>query len=370
MSFSIGEIALGKLRIVFSGRMDIDTVAQFWRPCMSAVAKSKPESLILELKEVNYCDGAGIAFLQTLIKNQQQDKHTCILNNLQDEFKKLLEHIENQPHKVKLEEVIAENLPEHLGHLAVDIVNDFKTNISFLGSLFYQTLLVFLHPHKLRWGDFWRYVEDTGPRALPIIALIGFLIGLISTFQAAPSFKEFGVQIYMVDLVGLGLVREMGPLLTAVLLSGRTASSFAAEIGTMKINEEINALNTMGLNPIRFLVVPRILASMVVTVVLETFMILFGLLGCYVVMVTLGYTFDAFIHQLYQSIVPLDYIGGLIKVFVFGIVIAGVGCLYGMKTRFGAQAVGTSTTQAVVSSLIMLVVVDGIFAVIYYVLDI
>jgi phospholipid/cholesterol/gamma-HCH transport system permease protein len=162
----------------------------------------------------------------------------------------------------------------------------------------------------------------------------------------------------------------MGPLLTAVLIAGRTASSFAAEIGTMKINEEISALNTMGLDPVRFLVVPRILATMTVTVMLETFMILFGLIGCYVVMSTLGYTLHAVLNQLQQAIDIEDCLGGMVKVFVFGIVIAGVGCLHGLKTRFGAQAVGRSTTQAVVSSLIMLVIVDGIFAVIYYILGI
>ena len=230
--------------------------------------------------------------------------------------------------------------------------------------------LAVLKPKRVRWRDFLRVAEETGPQALPIIALIGFLMGLISTFQAAPSFKQFGAQIFMVNLVGLGLVREIGPLLTTVLLAGRTASAFAAEIGTMKINQEIDALKTMGLDPIRFLVVPRILATMIITPMLEAFFIIFGLLGSFVVMLTLGYTADAFVHQLHRAIVPMDYIGGLIKVFVFGLVIASVGCLNGIKTRFGSQAVGHSTTQAVVNSLIMLVFVDGVFALIYYVLGV
>jgi phospholipid/cholesterol/gamma-HCH transport system permease protein len=135
----------------------------------------------------------------------------------------------------------------------------------------------------------------------------------------------------------------------------------------MKINQELDALKTMGINPVRFLVAPRILVTMIVTPILEAFFIIFGLLGCLTVMLSLGYTTDAFISRLYEAIDPIDYIGGLIKVFVFGIVIAGVGCLHGIKTSYGAQAVGNSTTQAVVSSLIMLVVVDGIFALIYYI---
>ncbi|MCL5260250.1 MAG: ABC transporter permease [Gammaproteobacteria bacterium] len=370
MNFRIETTTSGTLKFIFSGRLDSNTVAKLWQTCLAALTKYRPKILVLELKEVSYCDGAGIALILMLNKQQLKANKVCEINNLKSDFKKLLDYIERQTEEATTQEIATESLPQHLGHVAVDTIKDFRDNIIFLGSLSYHLFTILLNPKKLRWRDYWRIVEDTGPRAFPIIALIGFLIGLISTFQAAPSFKEFGVQIYLVNLVGLGLVREMGPLLTSVLLSGRTASSFAAEIGTMKINEEINALNTMGLDPVRFLVVPRILATMTVTVILEAFMILFGLIGCYVVMTTLGYTFHAVINQLHQAIDTKDCIGGIIKVFFFGIVIAGVGCLHGLKTRFGAQAVGRSTTQAVVSSLIMLVIVDGIFAVIYYVLGV
>lgn len=370
MNFRVEEPAPGKLKLVFSGRLDIDTVAELWHPCWFTVSKHRPDDLILDLKSVDYCDGAGVALIQALQKQQIERHQHCLISDLKPQFQQLIDFIEQQPHKVEAEQKISENLAEYLGHLMMDVVRDIRDNIIFLGILTYQSMLVALHPKKIRWADFWRVTDATGPQALSIVALIGFLIGLISTFQAAPSFGRFGAQIFMINLVGLGLVREMGPLMIAVLLSGRTASSFAAEIGTMKINQEIDALSTMGINPIRFLVIPRILATMMVTPILEAFFILFGLIGCFVVMSTLGFTLDAFTHQLYQSVAPGDCIGGLIKVFVFGWVIAGVGCLHGIKTRFGAQAVGRSTTQAVVSSLIMLVVVDGIFAIVYYVLGV
>jgi len=370
MSFEKTELSSDQLLITFSGRLDMDSVADLWPKTFASLKQYQPKIITLDLKAVDYCDGAGIALLLAIEKHQTTNQHSCKIINLRPDLQKLLAHIEAQPDKVELEYHSTENLPEHLGHITVDILSDIKNNIEFLGILTAQLFVVLLQPKKLRWHDFWRVMEDTGPKALPIIALIGFLIGLISTFQAAPSFGEFGAQIYIINLVGLGLVREMGPLLTAVLLSGRTASSFAAEIGTMKINQEIDALKTMGLNSVRFLVVPRILATMIITPLLEAFLIIFGLFGCFLVMNSLGYTYDAFLHQLYQSITPRDCLGGLMKVFAFGWVIAGVGCLHGLKTRFGAQAVGGSTTQAVVSSLIMLVVVDGIFAIIYYVLDI
>ena len=370
MSFRIEKSLPNKLEIVFSGKLDVDIVADLWHDCVSAVVQSQPHTLVLDFKAVDYCDGAGIALIKVLQKKQLEHKNICVLHDLKPNFQKLLEYIEKQPDNIGREILAYESLQVHLGRVTVDIIKIFQDNIIFIGLLSHQLFFSLFKFQKIRWRDFLRIAEDTGPQAVPIIALIGFLIGLISTFQASPSFAKFGVQIYMVDLVGLGLVREMAPLLTSVLLAGRTASSFAAEIGTMKINQEIDALKTLGLNPVRFLVIPRVLVTMFVTPILEVFFIIFGLLGCLVVMLSLGYTADAFFNRLYEAIEPIDYIGGLIKVFVFGIVIAGVGCLHGIKTRFGAQAVGHSTTQAVVSSLIMLVIVDGIFALIYYVLGI
>lgn len=370
MSFYVEKSSDNTLKITFSGKLDVDSVAKIWQPCVCVVREQHPNFLVLDFKDVDYCDGAGIALIEVLQRQQLRRDKSSTIHNLNPNFQKFLEYVEQQHSNVEQVTSSQISFPEKLGYIAVDILKILRDNITFLGVLSYQLFFSLLNPKKICWADFFRVVEETGPQAVPIVALIGFLIGLISTFQAAPSFADYGLQIYMVNLVGLGLVREMGPLLTAVLLSGRTASAFAAEIGTMQINQEIDALKTMGIDPIRFLVIPRILAAMIVTPILEVFFIIFGLLGSLIVMLSMGYTADAFYHQLYLAIAPLDYIGGMIKVFAFGLVIAGVGCLHGIKTRFGAQAVGRSTTQAVVSSLIMLVVVDGVFAFVYYVLGI
>jgi phospholipid/cholesterol/gamma-HCH transport system permease protein len=226
------------------------------------------------------------------------------------------------------------------------------------------------NPKHIRWQDFWRSLEDIGPKALPIILLIGFLVGVIITFQSAAPFAKFGAQIYIVDLVGLGLVREMGPLMTAIILSGRTASAFAAEIGSMKINQEIDALITMGISPVKFLSIPRILAATLMTPLLSLFLMAAGVVGCFLTMVSLGNNFHMISNELYQIVTVQDFIAGLLKTFVFGAIITSIGCLHGIKTSMGASAVGTSTTKAVVSSLIMLTVADGIFAVVYYALGI
>ncbi len=369
-SVEVKLLAQDKVKLLFAGRLDVDSVARLWPEAFAVLSSQKPIDLNIDCANVDYCDGSGLALLKSLYQEQLRNSRKCTITNLNQQFNQLLEYIEQGPDKVLVNILPITRVTENLGKIALGVVYLVRENIIFLGQLFLQLVYFFRFPRKIRLSDFLRVLQDTGPNAIPIIALIGFLIGLISTFQAAPSFAEFGVQIYMVDLVALGLVREMGPLLTSVLLAGRTASSFAAEIGTMKINQEIDALKTFGLDSVRFLVIPKVLATIIVTPILEVFFIIFGLLGSLIVMLTLGYTVDAFFNRLYVAVLPLDYVGGLIKVFVFGMVIASVGCLHGIKTAYGAKAVGRSTTQAVVSSLIMLVVVDGIFASVYYVLGV
>lgn len=369
MNFHTKESA-DTLTIFFSGKLDVDQVAKLWQPCLALLATHQPPKLILDLAAVDYCDVAGITFLQALAAEQTKRHAACDMINLHADFQRLLTSAA-KPITLREQEYLSQQtLPEHFGRLASNIFANFCNNIVFIGLLTYHLYFTALSPKKIRWHDFMRIVGDTGPKALGIIALIGFLIGLISTFQSAPSFRNFGAQIFMVNLVSLGLAREIGPLLTSVLIAGRTASSFAAELGTMKVNQEIDALQTMGISPIRFLVVPRVLAAMFMAPLLEIFFIFFGLLGCLIVMIGLGYTFDAFWTQLIHAVKPMDLLGGIIKITAFGFIIGAIGCLNGLATGFGAEAVGRSTTRAVVSSLIMLAITDGIFASVYYVLKI
>ncbi|MBF0298480.1 MAG: MlaE family lipid ABC transporter permease subunit [Oligoflexia bacterium] len=375
----VEEKTSNTLKILFSDRLDIDSIANLWKPSVESVANKNFSKLIIDLKDVTYCDVAGISLLQTLKRLQMQKSQqmqNVSLENLQPKFQQLLEYVEqtfakqaSREHPSPAKQLLLSGNNNILNYIS-EIVQESRKSVIFLGSVIYQMFLIFLHPKNLNWRDFWRAADNTGPQALPIIALIGFLIGLISTFQAAPSFGQFGAQIYIIDLVALGLVREMGPLMTAVLLAGRTASFFAAELGTMKINQEIDALTIMGLNSIQFLVVPRILAAVMVTPFLNVFFIVFGFIGLFIVMTTLDYPLDAFLNQIYNAIKIKDFLGGAVKSFSFGLVIAITGCLHGLKTKKDSEAVGISTTKAVVSGLIILVLVDGIFAAIYYVLDV
>ncbi|HCU05799.1 MAG: hypothetical protein A2X77_06040 [Gammaproteobacteria bacterium GWE2_42_36] len=361
-----------KITFSFHGALRIEFIGALWEKCIALQNRYQPESLILDMQQITSCDTAGLSLLMTLLQRQQQSHRQGVMAHLPAVYQPLLDKM-TQPKKLSDEEGAKKRSMFSVttfGYWMVIFARDLKTNIIFIGQVIYQLGLVLRSPRRLRWQDLWLTVEQVGPYALVIIVLIGFLIGLISAFQAAIPMRQFGVDLYIANLVGISLLREMGPLMTAVLLAGRTASSFAAEIGTMKVNQEIDALQTMGLDVVRFLVLPRIIATTLMTPLLNIFLIFFGLLGCAFVMHTLGFTMDVYIRQLSQVMQWDDFIGGMVKATAFGIVIASVGCLHGLKTRFGAKAVGYSTTQAVVNSIIMLILVDGIFACVYYALGV
>jgi len=181
---------------------------------------------------------------------------------------------------------------------------------------------------------------------------------------------QFGADLFVADVVALGVLRELGPLMTAIILAGRSGSAFAAELGTMKVNEEIDALITMGLSPVRFLVVPRLIAGFLLCPMLTAIADLLGLLGGAAVMQTFGVPIVTYFQQVQSMVSQADLFGGIAKSFVFGVLVAGVGCLQGLNTGQGPSAVGQSTTRAVVGSIILIVAADSVFAFIYNVLGI
>lgn len=360
----------GTLKFSISGELSATTFALLWKQADFLLQRYNPRTLILDTKDITYCDSIGAVFILELKKHQENERRQFELKNFSSEFQKVLNFLAEQEKGGYPSEQAKLDPISRLGKAFVNAVLSLKENIAFLGAVATHLVYFFRHPRSMRWQDFWRALDDVGPRALPIIVLIGFLVGLISTFQSAEPMGRFGAQIYIIDLVGLGLVREMGPLMTAVLLAGRTASAFSAEIGSMKINQEIDALTTMGLDSVRFLTIPRILAGIIMTPILSMFLIISGLLGCFFVMLSLGYNPRIFLTELYSIVSMGDFLSGLAKTFVFGAVIVSIGCLHGLKTGISASAVGETTTQAVVSSLIMLVIVDGVFATVYYALGV
>jgi phospholipid/cholesterol/gamma-HCH transport system permease protein len=193
---------------------------------------------------------------------------------------------------------------------------------------------------------------------------------LILAFQSAIPMQRFGAEIFVADLLGISMLRELGPLMASILLAARSGSAFAAELGTMKVNEEIDALTTMGLEPVRFLVVPRVLAALIVVPVLAALLNLFGLAGGAVVMLSLDIPLVTYVNRVVDAVTLTDFAGGMFKALAFGMIVAAVGCMRGLQAGTGADAVGVSTTSAVVSGIVLIAFSDGIFAVIFYLVGI
>jgi phospholipid/cholesterol/gamma-HCH transport system permease protein len=224
---------------------------------------------------------------------------------------------------------------------------------------------------RFRGVDLWLMMQECGAQALPIVSLISFLVGLILAFVGATQLRQFGAQIYVANLVGLSMAREMGAMMTGIIMAGRTGAAFAAQLGTMVVNQEIDALTTTGLNPVEFLVVPRMLALMLMVPLLCIYADLVGILGGAVVgvsMLNLGAA--QYYQQTLSALQLFDFVVGLIKGTVFGILVALAGCLRGMQCGRSAAAVGAAATSAVVTGIVWIIVSDAVLTVMYDILGI
>ena len=355
------------IKLIITGRLDSMTTGSVWRQAMQVLAHAKAATVIVDACGIDYCDGAGIALLIHLRHQQSAGGGHLEIHGLHAEFQELLHDITNGDSlSTTLPVELDQSFAEQIGAAVVELLQDMRTVISFVGELFVAMAHAARDPRRVRWRDTLKIAEALGVDALPIILLIGFLMGLIMAFQAAIPLGQFGAQIFVANLIGLAILRELGPLMTAIVLAGRSGSAFAAEIGTMKVREELDALKTMGLEPVRFLVVPRVIAALVMTPLLTVFADLVGLMGGSVVLLSLGFPLITFFHQLQSAVTYGSPVGGIVKSFFFGILVAAIGCLRGLQTKNGASAVGESTTRAVVSAIVLIVITDGIFSVIYY----
>ena len=358
--------------LVFSliGPLDSRTTGLAWRTALHSLQLANPRRLIVDAARLTYCDGAGAALLLELHRRQSRRQGTCEIRSLDPAYRALVDLYGRSDGQSPEPAGPAASSVEQIGRATVAMWNDIVILIAFVGELSVALGRALRHPGLVRWRDAWLTAELVGVNALPIVALLGFLLGLIMAFQSAIPMRQFGADLYVANLIGLSILRELGPLLTAIILAGRSGSAFAAELGTMKVSEELDALTTMGLEPVGFLVVPRVIAAVAMTPLLAVFAGVFGLIGGAIVMLSLGFPLVTYMNQVQAAVTVGDMLGGLGKSFVFGIVVAAIGCLRGLQTKSGASAVGESTTRAVVSGLVLITIVDGVFAVIFYALGI
>lgn len=357
--------------LALTGRLDADGVAGVWRAAL-AWAATVPAGARLDLSAVTYLDGAGAALVLELEQRLGRTAAGALeVFGLGTDHAALLELYRQEAPPVQPPvEPQRPDFIELVGRKSAQAVSGFARFVAFVGECAAALAWAVRRPHKVRWRDVLAVAEDVGVYGLPIIVLIGFLMGLILAFQSAVPLKRFGAELYVADLLGISMVREMGALVTAILLTGRSGSAFAAELGTMTVNEEVNALTTMGLSPVKFLALPRILAAVAVMPALTAFFIVFAFAGGSLVVMSFGYPLVTYLDRLTAMVQVADLAGGLFKAMAFSVIVAAVGCQKGLATGSGSRAVGASTTSAVVMGLVLIAVVDGIFAGVFYVLGI
>ncbi len=275
------------------------------------------------------------------------------------------------PREKRLPGKTSENPLERLGRLTLEAFKDIKEFIQFVGAVTVAFLPCCLHPKRFRIKEVFYYMQRSGSEAMPIVFLVSFLMGLIMAFQAAVQLRQFGANIFVADLVSLALTRELGPLMTAIILAGRSAAAFAAEIGTMKVNEEVDALTVMGFNVTEFLIMPKVNALALCGPLLTLFANASGIFGG-IVVGTLGLdlTPASFLMEVGEILSLADVLSGLSKSFAFSILVALVGCLRGLQTEKSADSVGRMTTSAVVTSIFLIILADAVFTVVFHVFDI
>ena len=263
------------------------------------------------------------------------------------------------------------NLFNKVGSRTIKFLDAFFKQCEFIGELTISAFKAMRGKARFRVCDLLAIIQSSGPEALPIVALISFLVGLILAFVGAIQLAKYGSEIFVADLVGIAMVREMGAIMVGIVMSGRTGAAFAAELGSMKVNEEISAFRTFGISPMEFLVFPRVLALVLMFPLLTVFADVIGMLGGFVIgsgMFDISY--DQYANRTLSALNIIQISTGVFKSFFFGIIVACVGCRMGLQCENSSAGVGMATTSSVVQSITWIIVADAIFAVIFTIFDI
>ena len=326
------------------------------------------KTVIWDLSEIEDFDSAGILLFSEyyeLFYKENSVEVRGYKKNQKDMYDLLLKSSQNV---VPVKRV---GFVENIGRNSFEIYRDIKDFLAFFGELFSTLFHTLLTPKNIRLKEIVYHIQQSGFNALIIIGLTSFLVGMVIAYQGSVQLAKFGADIFIVDTVGISIVRELGPLITAIVIAGRSGSAYTAEIGAMKITEEIAAMRTMGFDPYTFLVIPRIFALMIALPLLIFFSDLMGILGGMAASsMQLSISFSQFTDRLYEVLEVKHYILGMIKGPVFAFIIAAVGCFRGLQVSDNTESIGLHTTASVVNSIFLVIAFDALFSVIYTELNI
>ena len=355
----------GVAALRFAGELRFRQCFQSWKG-VRELTRPAAARMRLDLSAVDHLDGAATALLLELKNDLASAGAQAEIVGADGPVRAMLElygaHAKRPSQKPPPAKI---GILDQIGRETLELVRE-SNALDFIGDVAVAGVRALRHPSLVNWSEVPRLMERAGADGVPIVLMIGFLVGLVTAFQAAIQLEQFGASIFVADLVGLSMTRELGPLMTAIIVAGRSGSAFTAQIGTMQVNQEVDAMRTIGLNPVEWLVLPRITALLISMPLLAFWGDMAGLLGGAVACtIYLAFTFVQFFDRLRDTVGAWHFYTGMIKAPVFGIVIATIGCFEGLQVRGSAESVGQLTTKSVVESIFCVIVLDAIFSIIF-----
>ncbi len=323
---------------------------------------------------VEAMDSAGALTLHRLLLLRGTADAAVSVCGLRPEFARLLDLVGQRvaaQHSEAARPALRDpSIVERLGSSTTAVLTEAIALLRFLGEVSMAALGCITHPERIRWRPILFNIRSAGIEALPIVGLLSFLLGVVVAYQGGDQLKPYGANIYIADLLGLSMLREFAPLITAIIIAGRSGSAYAAQIGTMAVTEEIDAMRTLGIPPLEMLVLPKVLALLIALPLLTVFADALGVLGgMFMARAQLGVGFGEFLDRFAKAVSATTLLVGVAKAPVFAVVIAVVGCFQGFRTHGDADSVGRQTTRSVVQAIFLVIVVDALFSIAFSALD-
>jgi len=343
-------------------------------PQLDALSAPSKSEMVVDGARIDALDTAGAWILQKLLRRLRVEGTAVEMRDLRPEFAKLLEAVGRQvDDQTDTLFPVAGAPPSTLDGLGRSAAAAFEQTVALLGFVGESAVALagnVAHPARLRWRPILYNIRSAGFDALPIVGLLSFLLGIVVAYQGADQLRQYGANIFVADLVGLSMLREFAPLITAIIIAGRSGSAYAAQIGTMAVTEEIDAMRTIGIAPLDLLVLPKIIALVIALPLLTVFADVLGVFGGMIMArAQLGVGFGEFLDRFVKAVSITAYLIGICKAPVFAVIIAVVGCFQGFRTQGGADSVGRQTTRSVVQSIFLVIVADALFSIAFSALD-